>query len=705
MDFLSLVLPLALFVITMVIILVLRAEDKKSRSLQTVKEKISLFRSESQQTVARINEAAKDASERVEVKKNEVYDLVTAVDQSLSNLANHKSDLVSLESVCRGYELALDKLRVQTDHAEDRIRTVKAQVEEADRIQQIVQDFRAEVDAVHQSLEELTVTAQKLVEKTEGDLNAIAEAHKAKADELAGQFAGMLADSRQDFDSYIDSVRSDLECRQDDFKSYLDDSLTTFDGKRDEYHSLSEEAMKSLEEARAAIQTASSEAGAALEVRRGEIDRSAQEATETIRRQKEALEEERSAHIDAMKEAADGFTSSLDASFGELTSRLSSQQEDFSRFQSASREELARLEADLDGHRKAVEEGFEEHRKSFDAELESMLEEKRTASSQLQDEVREAFSGLRTSLETEKGAFSSTLAANRAEIEDFLKKASDSLSVLEGRKNQIEAHSEDAQAKADEVFRALEDRVDELSSASQRGIADTIREGEDNLSHLATQLEERLKEASSSMLSTLDKARDDFNGIHEENRKRVEDDEAAFADRCRGELASVLDAELGRVSRSYDAMMEASTEQLGNFARKLTEIKEAVSMLNQGVNESLARAGEKLGQMQGRMSSSEASLAETQNKVTVAKEELFNLQKEHKSLVDELAKTRKELEWLQGKAQSAKRERQNEEARLVKLQMEAANKAAKSAPAPEPAPAASSETFVGDEEEIPLDED
>ena len=37
--------------------------------------------------------------------------------------------------------------------------------------------------------------------------------------------------------------------------------------------------------------------------------------------------------------------------------------------------------------------------------------------------------------------------------------------------------------------------------------------------------------------------------------------------------------------------------------------------------------------------------------------------------------------------------------------MEAANKAAKSSPAPEPAPAASSEAFVGDEEEIPLDED
>ena len=55
------IVPVALFVVTLIIILAFRAEDKKSRSLQTVKEKISMFRTESQQTMARINETSKDA--------------------------------------------------------------------------------------------------------------------------------------------------------------------------------------------------------------------------------------------------------------------------------------------------------------------------------------------------------------------------------------------------------------------------------------------------------------------------------------------------------------------------------------------------------------------------------------------------------------------------------------------------------------------
>ena len=93
------IVPVALFVVTLIIILAFRAEDKKSRSLQTVKEKISMFRTESQQTMARINETSKDARERVEAKKKEVTELIASLESSLNNLANNKNDIVSLEAI------------------------------------------------------------------------------------------------------------------------------------------------------------------------------------------------------------------------------------------------------------------------------------------------------------------------------------------------------------------------------------------------------------------------------------------------------------------------------------------------------------------------------------------------------------------------------------------------------------------------------
>ena len=86
--------------------------------------------------------------------------------------------------------------------------------------------------------------------------------------------------------------------------------------------------------------------------------------------------------------------------------------------------------------------------------------------------------------------------------------------------------------------------------------------------------------------------------------------------------------------------------------------------------------------------------------MTAAKEELFNLQRDHKNLQEEVAKAQKELDWLQSKAQSARRDRQNEEARLARLQMENARQE-KNGKTDIPA----AEEPEAQEEELPIDDD
>ena len=157
------ILPVALFVVTLIIILALRAEDKKSRSLQIVKDRIQAFRSETQQTMARINETAKDASERVDAKTKEVAGLIAEVDGSLDKLSRHRNDLAALESICRGYEVALDKLRIQTEHAEDRIGAVSREVEKASQIDSVVKAFEDKVAAVRADMDMLAQSFDELV--------------------------------------------------------------------------------------------------------------------------------------------------------------------------------------------------------------------------------------------------------------------------------------------------------------------------------------------------------------------------------------------------------------------------------------------------------------------------------------------------------------------------------------------------------------
>lgn len=622
---LTYVLPIVLFIITLIIILAFRAEDKKSRSLQTVKEKISSFRSESQQTMARISEACGDAKELVESKKKEMLELVGAVEASLDNLSNHRKDLTSLESVCRGYELALDKLRVQTEHAEDRIRTVQNEVEKARSVDQVIQNFRTEVASLQQELSALTASCSELIRKTSDDLDEVARSHKEKADAMLLQFSDMLSSNREDFGSFIDDMRDDISTRHADFKAWLDTGLNQLDEK------------------------------------------------------KEAVLSESSAAVDRFQQEKSGLEVYISDAKSELDSAVAQA--------AACRQECA--------------QELEKEKEELVRVREENLADAANTYAKMTQELIDSSDSLRTSMQGERTALDASILARRTELEDYLKQLGEKTSLLEQKRNEMEREAEDIRQKTDETFTAYKEKMDELASSSQTSIASSIIEGEQNLSALSSQLKNKFETDSRAVFDDLDRAKEEFSSLHKRQQELISSEEEEYSAKCRTQLAQTMDGEISRVSAVFDSMFSASTEQLANFAKKLTEIREAVSMLNQGVSESLSRTGEKLTQIHTRLASSEASLSETQNKVTAAKEELFNLQRDHKNLQEEVAKAQKELDWLQSKAQSARRDRQNEEARLARLQMENARQE-KNGKTDSPAP---EEEFEAQEEELPIDED
>ena len=614
------ILPVALFVVTLIIILALRAEDKKSRSLQIVKDRIQAFRSETQQTMARINETAKDASERVDAKTKEVAGLIAEVDGSLDKLSRHRNDLAALESICRGYEVALDKLRIQTEHAEDRIGAVSREVEKASQIDSVVKAFEDKVAAVRADMDMLAQSFDELVGRSRDDLDQVAREHEETARELRSRFVDDLSASREDFGTYIDDVRSDMDRRQDELRSYVDAS-------RDELGRQGQEAMSQVEQS---------------------------------------------------------------------ITRLGQEREDLGSFIDESRTSLESLRSGIEEFRTSVMASLDDGRTQLEQEKETCIADASSTYERLAGELAESSAKMESAMNSGKEAMDAAISSRREQLDEFLESVKADVSSLDERRAGIEEQVGRLSAKGDEVFDDFSTRIQDLSTSSRNSFSSLMMEGEDNLTRLAQDLSSRFESDSAEQFRRLDEARSSFSALHQEQKALVEKEEADYVQRVRAELAAAMDAETKRVSAVFDSMTAAGTEQLGNFARKLTEIREAVSMLNQGVNESLGRAAEKLAQIQSRLTASEASLNDTQSKVTTAKEELFNIQREHKAIQDEVGKARKELEWLQLKAQDARRDRQNEEARMVKLQMEDGRRSA---------PGDEGTQFVGQEEDIPIDDE
>src|SRR5574344_2082462 len=90
MDMLVYILRLILLMITVIIILALRAEDKKSRSLSNVKEKIVTFRNEAAQTMKRVQETCHDSIDKIQAEQDEANHMISDINLSLENLKNHR---------------------------------------------------------------------------------------------------------------------------------------------------------------------------------------------------------------------------------------------------------------------------------------------------------------------------------------------------------------------------------------------------------------------------------------------------------------------------------------------------------------------------------------------------------------------------------------------------------------------------------------
>ncbi len=625
MTTMYLILPVILFVITLIIILVLRAEDKKSRSLQIVKDRIQAFRSETQQTMARMNETAKDAGEHVDSKIKEAVDMIAGIDSSLERLSRHRNDLSALESICRGYETALDRLRVQTEHAEERIGVVQAEVEKASRIDDVVKDFENRVAAVHGEMDLLSQSFNDLVARSRDDLEQVAREHESAARQMRSQFVDDLSANREDFGTYMDEVRSDMDRRQDELKSYVDTS-------------------------------------------RDELDRHGQDARNLV---------------------------------DESVDRLTQEKEGLGSFVEESRTSLENLRKELETFRTEIGKSLEDERTRLEEEKQTSLDDASSTYARLAGDLSDSGAAMKAEIDDVKTSVEEALSAQRDSMDAFLESIRTDMASFDERKAVLEKQADLLADKAAGVFDDFSTRINELSTSSQNAFSALMVEGENNLTGLSKELASRFEEDTASQFSRLDEARSLLESVHDRQKELMDKEVEDYSSRIRDELAEAMDAETRRVSGVFDSMIAAGTEQLGNFAKKLTEIREAVSMLNQGVNESLGRATEKLAQIQSRLTASEASLNDTQSKVTTAKEELFNIQREHKALLDEVGKARKELEWLQAKAQDARRDRQNEEARLVKLQMEDGRKAEGSVRKTE----VSSDEFVGAEEDIPLDDE
>lgn len=137
----ELLLPVVLFVLTLVIIFLLRSDDKRNQRADLIRKRSQALLKTVEGSLTQFNESAQIVEERISKKIDESRLLMSHVDSQLTDLEARSEDLATLQKVLGTYQTSLTQLESTTAQVEQRAALMRGEVANLSRVQESLSDF------------------------------------------------------------------------------------------------------------------------------------------------------------------------------------------------------------------------------------------------------------------------------------------------------------------------------------------------------------------------------------------------------------------------------------------------------------------------------------------------------------------------------------------------------------------------------------
>ncbi len=155
MTIISILLPIVLFIITLIVIFTMRSADRRERRLEVMRKYVTQYMSDIKETEERFHEAVGIIEAGLQANKVEIDQLFERVYRQREELMGHSEDLGELQKTFIYYREVLQELADLTTKAEQRIAVVKDDLTEIERSEEFVERVKAqriEIDNLHKEV-------------------------------------------------------------------------------------------------------------------------------------------------------------------------------------------------------------------------------------------------------------------------------------------------------------------------------------------------------------------------------------------------------------------------------------------------------------------------------------------------------------------------------------------------------------------------
>lgn len=456
---LNIVISVILFVLSLLIFFSVRSSDKKSRSLANVNAQIKSFRSEVSATTQRLITTAQDCTDNVQTHVDKARNTVDIVNTCLDRLSQHQKDLTQLEGICVDYRRALDKLRLQTEQAENRIAVVQQEVRKAESVSDFVKSFHEESELLVNQMQDLKAEYVRLVTSTQESLKQQAALQKSENTDMLSQFSSAVERQKAQLVEFINVEKQGFsrECEE---QTRVAESITE---KVRTYRSEVEEAIKN---ASSTNQSLKDSMRAFVEEERALLDSMRSELTSSLDGMKRDVDEEKRTLDEKLKECTERLNAFQETALQNLNSQKGSLDE-------LLEEKYRDLDKRMSSRESELKESISSMAKDVDDKILSLSKEKDAYSEKVRIGYRVA---LAEELESISGNFEKMKAAAVEQMEILAERAKDTRETVA----LLSSGEADKLSETLSRLKELNDKIS-LSEANLTAIQEQVTEAREDL--------------------------------------------------------------------------------------------------------------------------------------------------------------------------------------------------------------------------------
>lgn len=600
----------ACFLLNLIILIAFRTADRKDKSLKKVNQQVKNFRSEVSSTINRMTSTARDCEQNITSRIEHAQTVQTHLAESIDMVLVHQKELDNLSGVCESYGNALQKLKIQTEQAENRIYAVQAEVRKIEAVNDYALQFQRDIERLTNQLDSIKSDYVRLVASTEQDLKNAASNQKEENNQMLLMFTQALERAKSQFSDYVVDERK------------------AFDESCVEQESISREQLRALDEK-------INELDERADIRKSEFDSYLSSLSTTLSSfmaTKDSVVEEMKNKINEIKEELEKSSSALiekkDILIGEVNDRLRTTIED------------------LDSAIRSTEDTLEERLNDKEDEISSALESSTEKLNEKEKEIAASVLQFNKDKEGIISSFNNEIALIKDEMENAIentKKAKDEILC------EIRKHIDENQEESNKVYEAFINKLDEEKNKNSRYLENSAEDFKKEVETLEREREQYKQRCKDSLADVVDETRNEgyvalqkIKNQGEEFLKtvstRILDTEKAY-----NLLTEITQGKIKEAAESledYQNKIKESEVDLSKHQAEITNMKEAVWNLQQqersiksdidSLKDDRSKIQNETAEAKNKRINEEANLVRLKGQISIANEQNKEVKKEKK---------------------------------------------------------------------------